>query len=284
MLLLRALLVVSMLLSAGLLSAGDALAAPLLYVVRDFDPELRTVDASNAATVSTQTLSLPGETVLGASGLARHPTAGALYGLLWLDGQVGRELVTIDPVTGVATSVGDTGNYFTSLAFDGAGTLYTVSHDDAVAAEELYTLSLATGFPSFVTALGNGGYGEALGFDPADGLLYHASGYPGDDPVFESLDPGNGFLATGLALSGDPFDEVLGLTQDGAGGLFMTDYLGIGGVSNLYAVDPVGATVTLVGGLGFSDARGLVVVPEPSTALLVLAGLGWIGRTRRHRR
>jgi hypothetical protein len=264
--------------------AGEALAAPLLYVVREFDPELRVVDASNAATLSTQTLTLAGETVLGSSGLARDPLSGALYGLLFLDGQAGRELVTIDPATGVATSVGDTGAFFSALAFDAAGTLYGVTHDDSVAAEELYTLSLANGFPSFVTALGNGGYGEALGFDPADGLLYHASGYPGDDPVFETLDPGNGFLATGLALSGDPFDEVLALAPDGAGGLYMTDYLGLGGVSNLYAFDPGTASVTLIGGLGFSDARGLVLVPEPSTALLVLVGLGGIATLRRARR
>lgn len=267
---------------ALVLPAGEGLAAPLLYVVREFDPELRVVDAADASTLATRTLSLAGETVFGASGLARHPLSGDLYALLWLDGQAGRQLVTLDGDTGAAiASLGDTGDFFSALAFDATGTLFALTHDDASTPSALYTLSLADATPGFVTSLGNGGYGEALGFDPASGLLYHASGYPGDDPIFESVDPADAFQTTALPLGGDPFDEVLGLTGDGGAGLYMTDYLGIAGVSNLYRIDLDSETVTLVGGLGFSDARGLVLVPEPATGLLLALGAIALGARRR---
>ena len=49
--------------------------------------------------------------------LATHPTTGELWALLKLAGQNGRELVIIDPGTGAATSVGDTGDRFAGLAF-----------------------------------------------------------------------------------------------------------------------------------------------------------------------
>ena len=39
--------------------------------------------------------------------------------------------VMFDPSTGVTTSIGDTGDRFTGLAFDSAGILYAVTGDGA---------------------------------------------------------------------------------------------------------------------------------------------------------
>ena len=44
----------------------------------------------------------------GANGLAVNPADGTLWAILKLSGQSGRELVTLNPTTGVATSIGNT--------------------------------------------------------------------------------------------------------------------------------------------------------------------------------
>ena len=87
----------------------------LLTVGRDPQggmPQLSRIDPTvDPATDFARTdISLAGETVLEANGLAKHPITGQLFALLTLQGQAGRELVTIDPVTAVATGIGNTGD------------------------------------------------------------------------------------------------------------------------------------------------------------------------------
>src|SRR5439155_12783760 len=96
--------------------------------------------------------------------------------LLRLQGQSGRQLVKIDSGTGVATSIGNTGDNFAGLAFDSNGTLYGVTGDGATVPETLYTLSTSDASKTLVCTLGNGSDGEVIAFNPDDGLLYHASG------------------------------------------------------------------------------------------------------------
>jgi hypothetical protein len=57
-----------------------------------------------------------------------------------------------------------------------AATLYGVTGDGGSAPETLYTLSQTDASRTFVRAFGNGDDGEAIAFNPDDGLLYHASG------------------------------------------------------------------------------------------------------------
>ena len=79
--------------------------------------------------------------MLSANGLAANEF-GALFGLLKLAGNSTRELVRIDAGTGVATSIGDTGDSFSGLAFDNLGTLYGITGDGAAIDETLFTFDL----------------------------------------------------------------------------------------------------------------------------------------------
>ncbi len=167
----------------------------LVYSGSPRDDQLRVIDTNNpnnvVATISSVTITLIGETVSGTTGLAINPVTSELYALLKLQGQAGRELVTIIPDTGVATSIGDTGDRFSALAFNGAGVLYAVTGDGAGVPETLYTLSLVTATPTFVMTLGNGNEGEALAFNPDDDLLYPTSGLgiPNINEIYETINP-----------------------------------------------------------------------------------------------
>ena len=116
-----------------------------------------------------------------------------------------------------------------ALAFNSSGTLFAVVGDKKNTAggglppETLFILNTSNAAPTQVVVLGRGNDGEAIGFNPNDGLIYHASGNDtgGDgcapfDPstcveIFESVNPntlaGNEYPSIGClcALNGELF-------------------------------------------------------------------------------
>ena len=179
-------------------------------------------DPTTGATLDTQTITLAGETVIGGTALTADPAAGTLWGILRLDGAgSSRELVTIDPSTGVATSIGNTGDAFASLAFDDMGRLFGVTGDGATTPESLFTLSQTDATATLFTMLGNGDDGEAIAFNVDDGLMYHASGrFELNDPVegriFETIDLDT-LAITAVMLTTSDEEEISGLVYDGSG-------------------------------------------------------------------
>src|SRR5262245_53220386 len=112
-----------------LLTVLPAYARHILYSISRDDSQLRVVDPSTGETISSVPITLAGGIVLSGNGLATHPATGKLFALLTLVGQPGRQLVTINPVTGVATSIGNTGDQFAGLAFNSNGILFAVVGD-----------------------------------------------------------------------------------------------------------------------------------------------------------
>jgi exosortase sorting signal-containing protein len=175
----------------------------------DGGPFLLTVDLTGAFLTTTE-ITLAGETVNGCTGMAKDPTTGTCWMILNItepETTNPRVLVTVDEETGVATLIGDTGNAFSTIAFDASGTLYGVTGDGASSnPETLFTLNKTTGMPTIVQALGNGDDGEAIAFNPQDGLLYHASGNGDlnqpDGMIFETVNLQNG-IVTQIFLSGN---------------------------------------------------------------------------------
>ncbi len=78
---------------------------PWAYSVSKDDDELREIDPTDGSTDSSVTISLPGETVDGATGLATQPSNGDLFAILKL-GSGERVLAMVDPVTGDAMEFG----------------------------------------------------------------------------------------------------------------------------------------------------------------------------------
>ena len=289
-------LVVALLLGGHVVLPLPAAASTLYSVARgdhEFpDNQLRVIDPADGSTIGTPvTITLAGKAVVGGTGLATDPLTGDLYALLKIQFLGPRELVTIDPATGVATSVGNTGAKFAALAFDSGGTLYAVTGHGAgppVTPNTLYTLSLVDATRTFVTTLGNGGQGEAIGFNPDDGFLYHASGFfdvpmVGETRIFEKIDLTT-LAVTNIPLSGDFYTEMTALVFSG-NSFFGADtgFGAPGDIPILLSLTDTGVVVEI----GSTDhvVRGLAFVPEPSSSLMLMAGVGFLaGLDRRRRR
>ena len=206
-----------------------AAAASKLYSVPRTGDLLRIINPATGATLESLQINLPGETISGCNGLAQHPHTKELHALVRTDSGFppNRQLVRISRITGAATLIGDTGERFAGLAFDAGGTLYAVTGDGGATSETLYTLSLTDGTSTFVMSLGNGGDGEAISFNPADGFLYHASGHNDgstDTRILEKIDL-NLLTTTNIPISGTAYGEIAAMTSAGTG-LIASDTIG----------------------------------------------------------
>ena len=78
-----------------------------------------------------------------------------------IDSDTFEELVQIDPVTAVATAIGNTLDEFESMAFDENGTLYALTSEfpDSLTASAVYTINKTTGAPTFLVDASAGGRG-----------------------------------------------------------------------------------------------------------------------------
>lgn len=265
-----------------------------LYTVdRDNDPDgLRLIDPFNidpmtgeAEQLMNVQITLAGSIVIEANGLAKDPTTGLLWALLTLDDpgnpgnpRAGKELVTIDPVTGVATSFGNTGDEFRELAFDADGVLYGVTDvmgttPPTVTPETLFTLTKVnptTATPVPGVALTADDFGDAIAYNPQDGLIYRATGNNGgpDTRVLESVNVTNG-VVTNVTLTfpdaNDNYDQIESMTFDPVTGTLLAGALD----GNLYTItidrsdplNPVGVvdfqinTDHLPAGIAFAQDR-----------------------------
>jgi hypothetical protein len=240
------------------------------------DDILRTIDSADGSTVdSSVVITLAGHSVKKATGLARHPQTGVLYALLRLEAPIQfPELVTLDESTGVATSMGNTGDDFSSIAFADDGTLYAVSGDGGAVPEWLYTLNLSNASGTLFLELGDGDDGETIAFNPDDGLLYHASGLGNQNnaavgEIFETIDP-DSLVITSVPLSGFDYEGLSSLLyRDGA---FYAGDLNPSGSSRFFRIT-TGGVVTYLGDMDHV-AKGLVPVAVPAVPALSPAMLG----------
>jgi hypothetical protein len=192
-------------------TGGEPRAAAQLYSLGT-SGVLHSIDPGNGTSLSSVPVAVSAETVVNGNGLTSEPSTGALWGLLTLLGQSGRELVTIEPSSGVATRIGNTGQLFAALAFDDVGTLYGLSGTPPPGAI-LHRLDRTTAAAESVLALTNAG-GHAMAFNPDDGLLYHATG-----GLLEKVDL-DLLTITPVPTSGHPWFAGQGMTY-AAGGSFL---------------------------------------------------------------
>ncbi|MGH2522294.1 MAG: DUF11 domain-containing protein [Anaerolineales bacterium] len=236
----RAMVAVGLVFLVWLAGATTAQAQGLpLYTVGRGDSALATVDPMTGQLSSPVNILLNGMFLFDTTGLARHPQTGQLFATVRPFGQMTDELVTVDPATGVATSIGDTGDVFAAITFDSNGTLWGLTADTATTPATLFTLSTTDATPTLVLALGTeGDAGESLAFSPEDGLLYHASG--GGPSVFETIDPTT-LMRIPLTVAGPDF-----LTEPMALAHWRGDFFLLASVtSNSFLLQRTGGSVTV---------------------------------------
>ena len=176
-------------------------AQPLLHTCSQANnggPFVHIINQNTAETLSSTEITLEGVDVNGCTGMSKDPTTGVCWIVLATPNTAGddnpgpRILATIDTDTGIATQVGNLGDSFAGLAFDSGGTLYGVTGDGANLPSRIFTINKSTAAPTFFLDLGTDGDsedGEAIGFNPLDGLMYHVSGN-GEiniETIFESV-------------------------------------------------------------------------------------------------
>jgi PEP-CTERM motif len=138
------------------------------------------LDPNTGALISSVPIMAAGGVSISIADLAVQPGTDRLYGIRaptdQLNGQ-GR-LYTIDRVTGAATLIGDTGDFFGSIAFSPTGTLY-MSAADLDAMGNLVNISLKTLNPNnaaVLTTVPTVDFFGALGIRPSDGVIFGDNG------------------------------------------------------------------------------------------------------------
>ena len=243
--------------------AGTAAAGTLYGISNGFglpaNNQIYQIDPATAAISSAVQVTLPGFTVSNSQALAAHPTTGVLYAVIQTSAPTtGRRLVTIDPATGVATSIGALATQISTLAFKADGTLLGVSGDGATTnPETLYSVSTTTGALTLQFALGNGLDGETIAMHPS-GLLYHSSGNA--TALFESIDLSTMAVTPLVSPSGECFAMGYSVLL---GQMYLSDIN-----SDLFTVNLTNGARTLVGNIpSLDDNRGLAFVEgTPFTA------------------
>jgi hypothetical protein len=179
--------------------------------------------------------------------------------------------VTLDPVTGTATLIGDTGHQIAGIAFDSAGTLYAVSGSRAPNAETLFTVNLSTAALTPVKVIGAGWDGEAIAYNSDDGQMYHAEGWD-IVLVFEKMNL-NTLVETNIPYSGSMFlpTEVIGFVYDSDQGLFLGTKWNATDV-DYYTVTPAGF-VTIIASNVIPKKGYAFSVPAPAP-FAGIVGLG----------
>ncbi len=261
-------------LSGDVVLSWDTQVASALYTIAGQESLLRVVSMTDASTLSSTPVMLPSGEPTSLTGLALHPFTGQMFAIAAEGGPAPRDLITIDPATGAGTLIGNTGQAIAAITFDCSGTLWAVTGDGGSDPEALYQLSTADGSSTRIRSLGNGDSGEALAFNPDDGLLYHASG--GNTVVFESIDPQT-LDVTDIDISGtalaDGEARALGYSTD------LGEFLWHRGIQQLYTATPAGAVTGLIGSLDH-QAKGFAFVGAdagcPATLTVMTTGQGSI--------
>jgi len=166
---------------------GLAISGGTLFSVSSRDNLLRVVNAATAATVSSVAMTLTGQTITRGHGLAAHPSTGQLFAIVALSGVSNRSLVTLNSTTGVATLIGNTGDFVNSLAFDAAGTLYGTTGYDGTLQGSLVSINTTTGAITYVYTLDREESGLALAFNSTDGRFYFGTGDAVGSMFFEKF-------------------------------------------------------------------------------------------------
>jgi hypothetical protein len=186
-------------------------------------------------------------------GLAVNPIGGQAFGVFQIGPGGTDVLAKVDLSNGHVRTIANTKQTFAGITFGSDGTLYGLTASVSGCVTCLYKLNTRTGAKTFLTTLPDAHCcGEAIGFDPVDGMLYHTNGTD-TQPLFEKVDPHAPFTVTNVGYTGTAPNEVEGIGFDQESGSFVM----LDGDAEIWSVTPAGSTMMIA----HADAifRGLVV-------------------------
>lgn len=247
------------------------------------DNSLRQADTSSYTISSTNTFTQSGTTIDGVTGIDVHPCTGEIFAMLKINNQSGRSLAVID-TNGNATVIGNTGDNVADITFDNQGTLYAVTGDGANTPEVLYTVDLSDGSLTTFMSLGNGNDGEAICFNPDDGMLYHWSGWTNTTGItFEKINL-NTQAITSIGMAGGASPVSIFTAAYADNGVFVAT----GASDSVYTVTTSGVITPIAElsfsckGLAFEKPDGIGIIgsndglcPNDSVVLTSSAGSGY---------
>ena len=226
----------------------------------------------------------------------RRPATGQLYGL----GSASR-LYVINPVTGAATQVGSSGAFTlsgTAFGFDFNPTVDRIRvtstlgqnlrlnpNDGTLAAVDT-ALNYAAGDPN-VAAIPRI-VGSAYTNNVSGALTTTLYDIDSNLDILTIQNPPNSGVLNTVGALGFNTSDLAGFDISGATGTAFASLAAPTGVSaSLFTINLATGAATLVGTIGTSatltDIAVAAAIPEPSMALMLLAGLGLLGFTA-HRR
>ena len=225
------------------------------------------------------------------SGLDRQPGTGVLFASSgFAGGNNPGSLYIVNGNTGASTLIGASGfDAVPGLAFGLSGTLYGSASSGGTQGGYLATIDPSTGAGTLVGAYGTIGGNVVRGLDglashPTTGVLYASSGraFDGSAGDIFSINKTTGAATLLGSLSqaggGSGLSSLAGLAFDDLGQLFGS--VGFGG-GEIISIDLGTFQFSYLGDASSKSVSGLVVVPEPSTFLLLGTALLAIGRIQK---
>ncbi len=231
-----------------LAGTGKIQAQSYLVGASPFQDSLWVIDTTNFEIVQRMAPIIPSKTITGIVALTQHPGTGVYYVVCKVSAVSGRVLGTLDLTTGIVTEIGNLGDNFSTLTFNGNNTLIGVTGDGATVPETAYRINITDASKTLLTALGHGADGEVIAYNPDDNMIYHWSG--NGTVVYEKFDT-SGTTVTGIPIIGSTNGETFGAVYIG-NGRFLTSNIS----SSLNIFDTQGNVTGPFGSMP-DDLRGL---------------------------
>lgn len=247
---------------------------------------LYTINLGSGTATLVGALRLPGGKPIGVTGMAVHPTTGVFYGITSDQSPSNpRTLVSIDPVTGSTTLIGELGHAVSDISFDAKGNLYAY----VPATSQLGTVNTSTGNVRLIGRPGPASTTAGLAIDVSGTAWVTRQGAGG---TLDKLDLDTGVITPGPPLNGAPFPAAINSMSFSPSGLLLAVNSNAGSPASarLVTINTSTGVITSIGplpddtdALSFTNAGGIantlsnmspgarVVIGVVSTLLVVLA-------------
>lgn len=220
------------------------------------------LDASVAPTFTNLTINTK-EVVRTANGLARDPVSGVLYAVVGLGGgsskNATRVLATLDADTGALEKIGNFTQFFAAITFDCSGGLYGLTGNKVspgLIPGSLWKIDQQTASATFLLNLSVGANdgGQALAFNPDDGLLYR---WYTSLPLMETINLQDK-VVTPVDMIGQAPVYPEGVGYNGSGVFYATEY----NSNDVFEINTTGFSQLANGSTNSNDVSVKGIAPQ----------------------